>query len=48
MPARNLLNNPLEKSFTVAVLKDFTWQPDPYMHRGTRGDIVNKNVKRKN
>jgi len=46
--ARNLLNNPLEKSFTVAVLKDFTWQPDPYMHRGTRGDIVNKNVKRKN
>jgi len=46
--ARNLMNRPLEKSYTVEVLKDFTWQPDPYMHRSPRGDIVNKNVTHEN
>ncbi len=42
--ARNLLNRPLEKSFKVQVLKDFNWQPDPYIHRSPRGDVVNKNI----
>ena len=46
--ARKLLNSPLEKSSTVEVLKDFTWQPDPYVHSGFRGDIVNKNILRSN
>ena len=42
--AESLLSRPLEESFTVKVLKDFTWQPDPYIHCGPRGDIINKNV----
>lgn len=46
--ARKLLNRPLENFFTVEVLEDFTWQPDPYIHRSSRGDIVNKNVKYEN
>lgn len=46
--AHELLNRPLKKSFTVEVIKAFTWQPDPYIHRGSRGDIVNKNVPHEN
>jgi len=41
--AKDLLNKPLEQSFMVEDLKGFTWTPDPYIHQGPRGDIVNKN-----
>jgi len=43
--AKNLLQVPLEESFNVEVLENFTWEPDPYIHYGKRGDIINKNIK---
>ena len=42
--AESLVNKPLEESFAVEDLKEFTWKPDSYIHRGLRGDIINKNV----
>lgn len=42
--AESLINKPLEESFAVEDLKEFTWKPDSYIHRGLRGDILNKNV----
>jgi len=44
--ARSLLQKPLAESFRVEFLEGFSWEPDPYIHIGTRGDIANKNVKR--
>ncbi|NQV36206.1 MAG: hypothetical protein HQ515_26175 [Phycisphaeraceae bacterium] len=41
--AKGLLSTPLEQSFVVADLEGFVWVPDPYVHTGTRGDIINKN-----
>ncbi len=41
--AKNLLNTPLEQSFVVTDLTGFVWTPDPYIHQGPRGDIINKN-----
>jgi formylmethanofuran dehydrogenase subunit E len=40
--AQKLLTHPLSESFVVEDLKDFHWQPDPYIHLGVRGDVVNK------
>lgn len=44
--ARRLLNTPLDKSFKVVTLKGFHWTPDKYEHRGSRGDVVNKDCLR--
>jgi formylmethanofuran dehydrogenase subunit E len=41
--AKGLLSTPLEQSFVVADLEGFVWTPDPYVHRGSRGDIINRN-----
>ncbi|NQV31466.1 MAG: hypothetical protein HQ515_02175, partial [Phycisphaeraceae bacterium] len=41
--ATGLINRPLEQSFVVEDLDGFVWTPDPYLHRGPRGDIINKN-----
>lgn len=43
--AWELLEQPLIESFTVKVLEGFIWKPDPYPHRGIRGDVVNKHVR---
>lgn len=43
--ARELLQKPLNESFQIQIVKGFSWQPDPYVHIGNRGDVVNKNVK---
>jgi formylmethanofuran dehydrogenase subunit E len=40
--ARDLVCRPLDRSFLVEELKGFHWQPDPYVHLGGRGDVVNK------
>ena len=42
--ARALLQKPLSESFDMEMLEGFSWEPDPYPHIGTRGDIANKNV----
>ena len=42
--AENLLNRPLEESFRVKILDKFQWKPDEDIHRGPRGDIINKNI----
>ena len=43
--ARKLLQKPLHESFQVEIVKRFSWEPDPYVHVGNRGDVINKNVK---
>ena len=40
--ARDLIQQPLDQSFVVEELEDFVWTPAPYIHRGPRGDIINK------
>ncbi|MDD5134318.1 MAG: formylmethanofuran dehydrogenase subunit E family protein [Phycisphaerae bacterium] len=45
--AERLINMPLEKSFTVEDLDNFMWKPDGYIHQGSRGDVINKNVLQK-
>ncbi len=42
--AESLINRPLEESFVVEDLEAFIWEPDNYIHRGLRGDVINKNV----
>ena len=46
--AESVLNRPLEESFVVKDLEAFIWKPDNYIHRGSRGDVVNKNVMQNN
>ncbi|MFH1616383.1 MAG: formylmethanofuran dehydrogenase subunit E family protein [Planctomycetota bacterium] len=46
--AEHLINMPLEISFTVEDLDSFMWKPDEYIHRGPRGDVINKNVTHEN
>lgn len=40
--ARELVSHPLEESFGVERLEHFVWEPDPYPHRGLRGDVLLK------
>jgi len=42
--ARKVLNTPPEQLFTVERLPDFKWEPDEYLHRGVRGDVLLKNA----
>lgn len=42
--ARGLVNRPLTESFGVEKLDNFVWDPDPYPHRGVRGDVLLKDV----
>ena len=42
--AKNMINRPLEESFVVKKTRGFSWEPDSYIHKGSRGDIINKNV----
>jgi len=42
--ARNLLQEPLDQSFSVKEVKDFPWKPDNYPHTGARGDTINKDI----
>ena len=42
--ARHLLNRPLDQSFSVVWMKGYAWQADPYIHAGTRGDVIKKNA----
>ncbi len=42
--ARQLLQKPLEESFSVTKLEGFHWEADSYVHTGQRGDVINKNV----
>lgn len=44
--ARGLLQKPLSESFQVETPKSFSWEPDPYPNRSSRGDVINKNVER--
>jgi len=44
--AKNLINRPLGESFIVEKIDGFVWEPDSYIHRGSRGDIINKNIMR--
>jgi len=42
--AKNISNRPLEESFVVKKIRGFSWKPDSYIHKGSRGDVINKNV----
>lgn len=42
--AKNISNRPLEESFVVKKIRGFSWEPDSYIHKGSRGDIINKKV----
>lgn len=45
--AKNIINRPLEESFVVKKIRGFSWEPDSYIHEGSRGDVINKNVMQK-
>jgi formylmethanofuran dehydrogenase subunit E len=45
--ARRLLNRPLDESSTVKELENFVWEPDPFIHQGKRGDVINKGILRR-
>lgn len=42
--AKGLLQHPLKDSFSVERMPEFRWEPDPYIHGGARGDVVNKDI----
>ncbi len=44
--ARGLLQEPLDRSFSVKEVKGFHWEPDDYPHTGARGDTINKDILR--
>ncbi len=46
--AEGLLNESLKESFLIEDMDGFIWKPDNYIHQGPRGDVINKNIIRKN
>lgn len=42
--AQELLNRPLDQSFSVEYIDGYKWEADPYIHAGKRGDTIKKNV----
>jgi len=42
--AKMLVNQPLTNWFVIEKLAGFVWEPDAYPQRGTRGDVLLKNV----